>query len=104
MFRNVPEVNYPIFAAICEKGLDFLVTNLLTLPETFSENVPTAPSWARERTADATQGSLDSLDRDRCRRGLPRPCSSAQHVQSGGRPEQGDVLGGPQVPRHDGRR
>jgi hypothetical protein len=54
MFRNVPERIVAKFPGICEKRLDFLANNLLTIPETFSETVATAALAARERTADAT--------------------------------------------------
>jgi len=51
MFRNVPEPQTLIFRAICEKQLDFPVTNLLTLPETFSETRSKRPTpWARKET------------------------------------------------------
>src|SRR5262245_34493128 len=50
MFRNVPETIPLILHAICEKALDFVVRELLTLPETFSETASPRPTRARKDT------------------------------------------------------
>jgi hypothetical protein len=48
-FRNPKKRNIPIFRAICAKALDFSVTVLLTIPETFSETTGQLPKpWARK--------------------------------------------------------
>src|SRR4029453_17438335 len=104
MFRNVPEHKIPIFLAICEKPLDISVTNLLTLPETFSEIRPTARTLGEKGTTDATQVSVVSLDR--CRRSceLRRVSGRSQRVDPGGHGQPRQDRGRPQVPRHDGLR
>jgi hypothetical protein len=48
MFRNVPEPMTLNLAAFCENDLDFLVTTVVSVPETFSEFLETRPRWARK--------------------------------------------------------
>src|SRR4029453_16375411 len=101
MFRKRPKHKIPIFLAICEKPLDFSVTNLLTLPETFSEIRPTARTLGEKGHTDATQDSVVSLDRRRrcCR--LRRVSGSSQRNDAGGNGQPGQDRGGAQGPPHD---
>src|SRR2546423_7264931 len=69
-FRNSTDPVSPQFA---REGLDFLVADLVTVPETLSELLLLSARPGRERTADAPQFPHHSLGRTCRRRGMYRP-------------------------------
>src|SRR5512132_2432814 len=86
------------------KPLDFSATNLLTLPETFTEMLSTARTLREKGTTDETQDSVVSLDRRRRSCRLRRVSGRSQRVDTGGHGQPRQDRGRPQVPRHDGLR
>jgi hypothetical protein len=101
MFRNVPKTLDPNLRGFWAEGLDFARKKVVTVPETFSDNLVNAPFPGKKGQQNATQPPYYPLGRSDRRRGLRRIGGGTQRSYPCRRGQGGRSLSPPQLPRHD---